>query len=513
MASKNGKNYERRKQNTNVEFNDRRKTEQRGQEMVVSEDRRRLSSQVRSHEREVFKIPVSLQIEEKEIRGYTHDISPTGLLVICDMKLRIDTPITLQFSFGNVCNLNISGLIVSCRGNSIGIKFSEIREWEQKILDFAVKELKQNPYTKDQSVLNIIISQKKLDDTSKLEGKSKQSRRSSAHTSKFIGWGSFLPSNEILAKDINLRVNAKGYKNVGEVVEALTGIKSRRYADSDVYPSDLAALAAEEALKNAGMDPMDLDVIIFCGISKDFDEPATAVVVQDKIGAKNAYSFDLTNACNGFVSAIDLLDSLISSGRCENGIVVSGEKISIAIDWAPKTKKDFKLNIFSYTIGDAGGAAVMSRTKTGENRGIQGRWFSTESSYWRLALAGTLEGFNSHNKFFRSEGLDLEKAAIKCVPQGIEEITNQLGWSVSSIDMVFPHQIPVTLTENLYHKTLGIAPEKLFWTFPKYGNLATASMPVAVCEAIKANRVKPEDKILFLGVAAGFSIGIVGLRF
>ena len=109
--------------------------------------------------------------------------------------------------------------------------------------------------------------------------------------------------------------------------------------------------------------------------------------------------------------------------------------------------------------------------------------------------------------------MDLELASIKCTPAGIGEILGLLQWSIDDVDLVIPHQIPVSIQQNLYNKALGIPDEKLFWTFPQYGNNATASMPVAVCEALKEGRVKEGDRVLLLGAAAGFSAGIVGIVF
>ncbi len=259
------------------------------------------------------------------------------------------------------------------------------------------------------------------------------------------------------------------------------------------------------------MHPTDLDVIIFFGISRDFHEPATANVVQEKLGATNAYVYDLANACNGFITAVDTLDSMIAAGRCENGLVVTGELISPYIDWEPKTKKDFKLSVFGYTIGDSGGAAVLTKVSRGEPSGIRARWFSSDGSYWRLALAGELKGANACNKFFKSEGKELEDTSVKLMPRGYEEVTRMLGWTISDIDLVIPHQIPISILKNMYHKALGIPMEKLYYTFPRYGNLATASMPVAVCDALAHGRLKPESKVLLAGAAAGFSAGYIGL--
>lgn len=158
--------YERRKMINPIDFADRRTTQRRSQVQTIAQDRRRLSSQVRRHERETFRIPVRLKIQEKEISGYTHNISPEGLMVFSDAPLAVGTPLALKFSFAeNVCYLNVSGQVVFCipseNGGSptqaVGIKFAAIREFEQKILTSAIGELKQDRVTEEKSLLNIFV--------------------------------------------------------------------------------------------------------------------------------------------------------------------------------------------------------------------------------------------------------------------------------------------------------------------------------------------------------------------
>ncbi|HLB02782.1 MAG TPA: PilZ domain-containing protein [Nitrospiria bacterium] len=159
--------YERRREISPVDFYNRRITERRREEFTVSQEHRRLASQVRRYERDTFKIPVWLQIQGREICGYTHDISPEGLLVFIDRVLNAGTAMTLKFSFGtNVCHLNVSGQVVFCRlvekegspWQAVGIKFSAIREFEKTILTSAVQELKHSPALQEKSLLNILVS-------------------------------------------------------------------------------------------------------------------------------------------------------------------------------------------------------------------------------------------------------------------------------------------------------------------------------------------------------------------
>src|SRR5437867_5179158 len=481
-------------------------------------------AQSRSLERCNLKIRFRLQKEGKEVVGFSRNISPGGLQVISTIALNAGTPLAVQCSFGEVGYLNVSGQVVYCRPDSddhhtIGIKFSALRDWEEKILTSAVQELNQSTTTQEKSLLTMLVTE----DMMALEAADfyRQTQRplperpgivrhSCIHSSKVIGWGFDLPPTEITNHDINLMINRNGNKGrYGDVVGNLTGIKSRRYAGSRINPSDLAAEASLQALKSAGIDPKDLDVIISCGISRDVEEPSTASIIQERLGAHNAYSFDLANACNGFVSGLDVLDSFIASGRCEIGLVTAGEVISQYINWDPESKEDLRLSSMGYTLGDGGGAAVLSRVKDGEQRGIKSRWFLSDSSYWRVAVVPLI---NNHSKrFFRSNGAEIERAALQYVPVGVEETMKMLEWDVDDIDLIIPHQVSSHIIENLFYKRLGMPTEKVFWSFPMHGNVGAASMPVALCKALDEGRLKYGDKVLLVGGSGGFGVGVMGL--
>jgi 3-oxoacyl-[acyl-carrier-protein] synthase-3 len=432
---------------------------------------------------------------------------------------------SLEFIFGDVCHLAISGQVVFCLSpeneaqtdHAIGVRFAGIREWEQKVLLSVLEEFRQNTTTQKKSFLKVFASQEALSleiansyarSSDVFNHPSATIHRSSVHASKVIGWGSYLPPREITNRDINTMVSMNGSKNIGDIIGTLTGIKSRRYAGSDLYPSDLAAQASLRALKNAGMDAKDVEVIIFCGVSRDVEEPATANIVQEKIGAHNAYAFDLSNACNGFVSAMDVMDSFIASGRCDTGLVVVGEVISQYIDWQPHSKSDLKLSLMGYTLGDGGGAAVMHRADGDSGRGLRARWFLTDSSYWRVAVVPLME---RKKRLFKSNGYEIERVALKYVPAGVEETLKMLDWDIDDVDLVIPHQVSSEIIENLFFKSLGMPPEKVFWSYPMHGNVGAASMPIALCEALDQQQAKTGDKILLVGGSGGFGVGIIGL--
>ncbi|MBI1819407.1 MAG: aminotransferase class I/II-fold pyridoxal phosphate-dependent enzyme [Nitrospirae bacterium] len=164
MLSENTIFYERRKQTLPINLKERRMAEQRQNETAISNERRRLAEQIRNYEREQFKIPVCLRLDKKEIFGYTHDISPNGLLVFCDVNLNAGTALSLRFNFAQACNIKIAAVVISSRENAIRLKFSEIKDkdWEQKILSFAIQEFKQSSIIQKQSLLNILFSKEPL---------------------------------------------------------------------------------------------------------------------------------------------------------------------------------------------------------------------------------------------------------------------------------------------------------------------------------------------------------------
>lgn len=484
--------------------------------------RREHQLQPRRYERKAVQIPVHLEVNGNQITCRTQDFSPGGLQLLSDIALPPGTTLDIKFFFGNVCYLNVSGQTVFSldqNGRKItGIKFSPIRDWEQLILLSGVKDFTESP-TPDVPLMTIVITENRP--ASERENIPKYSKRriegwkvspqfSRTHAAKIIGWGSYLPAYEITNQDINSMVTVNGARTrFGDVVGQLTGIRSRRYAASNVRPSDLAVEASRIALKNAGIEPKDLEVIISCGVARDTEEPATAYIIQEKLGAYNAYCFDLANACNGFISAIDVLDSFIASGRCELGLVAVGEVLSQYITWSASSKKDLHLSSMGYTLGDGGGAAILQRIKNvGDERGIHARWFLSDGSYWRVAVVPLID---SERRYFKSNAANIEAAALEHVPNGVEKVMKALNWGINDIALIIPHQVSFQIIENLFYRRLNMPREKIYWSFPSHGNIGAASMPVALCAALDEGRLKPGDKALLVGGSGGFGAGVIGL--
>lgn len=482
--------------------------------------------ELRRRQRVLVQIPVTLTVDGHVHNFHTRNIGAGGMQLMADVELTIKTPLVVQWRFNGNVHHDIAGQVIYSRkidGGAndqygIGIMFLGRREWEAKTLSVAAERLFTHPEDQAGSTLAISVAsnalslgQKKFYCRSRqpLAGELGTLRTATSHAAKIVGWGAYVPPNELKNDDINAILKVKGdTTSFADIVGRLTGIKARRYAGSAMLPSDLAVNASRQALNRAGIDPKDLDVIISCGVARDVEEPATAYIIQEKLGADRAYCFDLVNACNGFISALDVLDAFIASGRCKTGLVAVGDILSQYVTWDTKSPNDLHMSSMSYTFGDAGGAAVLTRRNKTDTQGLQGSWFLSDGSYWKVAVIPLID---QQARYFKSNASNIERAALEHVPGGVEEVMKFLGWTIEDIKLVIPHQVSSQIIEDLFYKRLRVPPEKVFWSFPVHGNVGAASMPVALCNAMDAGLATTGDKILLVGGSGGFGAGVLGL--
>jgi len=328
------------------------------------------------------------------------------------------------------------------------------------------------------------------------------------------GVGYYVPEQVITSKDVDARLNGIRHLNVGNMVENITGVKERRYASSNIQASDLAVEAARDALEQAGMSPSDLDVILFTSCSRDLAEPATANIVQAKLGAVRARVMDVTNACNSFLSGLEVMDALIAGGRAKAGLVVAGEKLSTVVNWNLKNASELQSGFAALTLGDGGGAMVLIEKNNHDNRGILGTYFVSDGKEWPLSVVmggGTISPRNNLNDtYFWSDSLKLNRLAMKHVPRVIEHVMKMIKWTPADIDLVVPHQVSLSVAHKIARR-FDYPFEKIMMVLDRYGNVGAASTPIALREAIREGRVKKGSSIMLLGGAAGFSAGAIGL--
>ena len=336
-------------------------------------------------------------------------------------------------------------------------------------------------------------------------------RRNRAIASVIAGIGKYVPEVVMTSENIERTVGFKDRFNLPfGTIERVTGIRERRYANDGLISSDMAYEASKVALDRAGVKPEELGVVIFASASHDIAEPATANVLQHKLGAVNAHCVDIKNACNSFLNGIDVMDAFIKTGRCRVGLVAVGEVLSKFINWHIETDQDLELGFSAFTLGDGGGAVVF-KAEDDEGRGIRMTSFDSDGRFWQLATimgGGTLCPFDLSHNYFVSHSARISKLAIRRIPPAIRSLISKNGWKLDDVELFVPHQVTRSITERIT-KILGLPLEKSMITIHKYGNTAAASIPIGLCEAVEESRVGEGSKIILVGGASGFSVGVI----
>jgi 3-oxoacyl-[acyl-carrier-protein] synthase-3 len=288
----------------------------------------------------------------------------------------------------------------------------------------------------------------------------------------------------------------------------LTGIEARRIVADGENASDLAVAAAREALAEADVDPRDVDVLVFCAASHDITEPATANIVQAKLEATNAVVFDVKNACNSFLSALDVADAYITSGRARTILLASGEVPSIVVDRRIRSRADLTERFSHLTMGDAGGAILVAAMDD-PNRGMLATAAVTRGEAWKLGTVLSFGTMYPHDitparAFLHADSCALERQARRDIPTVMRAAMEAAGWAPSDVDVIACHQH----TRKIAHElavAAGVSADRLSLPLRYAGNAAAANVPLALVHAKREGRLAPGTRALLCGGSAGFS--------
>ncbi len=331
-------------------------------------------------------------------------------------------------------------------------------------------------------------------------------------SARITALGHFLPASEVSSSDVERRLAQNGHPIPEGMIQRLSGVAYRRYSDPEVASSDLAAEAAKGAMRAGKVDPESIDLLIFAAASHDVAEPATANIVQAKIGCFSAHALDVKNACNSFLNALDIACSFIQTGRAQRILITSGEVLSPVIDWKVEGEAALRRKFAALTLGDAGGACLVEPCIE-DGRGIFVRKFFTEGTHWQLSTVmsgGTLMKDDFSKRYFDCDSTALYALALKHVPPLISEVLSELNWELQDVQLVVPHQASRSIIEQIC-RAVDYPIEKCFITLERLGNVAAASIPVSLSMAAEAGRLNPGAKVLLVSAAAGFSAGVVAL--
>ncbi|GGZ08010.1 ketoacyl-ACP synthase III [Streptomyces nitrosporeus] len=314
---------------------------------------------------------------------------------------------------------------------------------------------------------------------------------------------SSLPEAALASERLQEQITAaSGLRLPARTLERATGITSRRVAAEDEYASTLAVRAARTALARAALTPHDVDLLIFASATRDVVEPATAHIVQAGLGSR-AHALDVTNACNSFVNGIDTARAMILAGRARRALVVTGETPSRAVRRAPSGPEQLRDGFAGYTFGDAGAAVVLETVDRG---GILDVDTETHSEHW--AVGGIFGGGSRHPRgdehtYFRGNGAELREVFEKIGTSVLDRMRQRTGMAWSDFRHILVHQVTVPYLEHFVELT-GVPRDRLVVTVPGLGNMASATLGVQL--DLVHERLRPGDRVLFVGLGGGVSI-------
>lgn len=304
------------------------------------------------------------------------------------------------------------------------------------------------------------------------------------------GIGSFVPPKVITNADLSKMVDT-----TDEWIVARTGISERHVAADNVTTSDLAVKAAKKALKSAGRQPEDIDLIIVTSASPDQLWPSTACHVQAKLGAVNASAFDLQAACAGFVYALTVGSQFVETRRAECVLVIGAETISRLVDWTDRGT--------CVLFGDAAGAVILERVEFGY--GFMASFTGADGTGAQLLEVP------ADDKHIKMNGNEIYKFAARVSIDAATKALKQAGLHREDIDFFVPHQANDRITEAAA-KRLKLPPEKVVSNIVNYGNTSTASIPLALDELWRSGRLKYGNIVLTVGFGAGLTWGANVIR-
>ncbi|MGC6586105.1 beta-ketoacyl-ACP synthase III [Paenibacillus sp. Dod16] len=314
-----------------------------------------------------------------------------------------------------------------------------------------------------------------------------------------IGTGKYVPEKILSNHDLEKMVDTSD-----EWIVSMTGIRERHIAAPNEATSDLAYHAAVNALKSAGMNAEDLELIIVATITPDMFFPSTACLLQDRLGAKKAAAFDLSAACSGFVYGLATATNFVKTGMYNNALVIGVDCLSRITDYTDRNT--------CVLFGDGAGAAIVGEVPEGRGfqafdlgaEGAGGAHLYVEAGGSRLPASA--ETINTNKHFIYMNGREVFKFAVRVMGSATEAVLSKAGIDKKDIDLFIPHQANIRIIKSAMER-LELPEEKVVINVDKYANTSAASVPLALVEAQESGRLKEGDKVLMVGFGGGLTWG------
>ncbi|GBD09248.1 3-oxoacyl-[acyl-carrier-protein] synthase 3 [Candidatus Thermoflexus japonica] len=318
-----------------------------------------------------------------------------------------------------------------------------------------------------------------------------------ARYAHIVGWGMAVPQRVVTNHEIAQFVDTSD-----EWIVTRTGIRERRVAGPQESTATLSIAAAEEALAVAGIAPREVDLILVATVTPEHLFPSTACLVQDALGAPRAGAFDLLAGCSGFIYGLHMAAAAIRAGTHNVALVIGAETLSRIVNWRDRNT--------CVLFGDGAGAVVLRGSDVPGGvlasliraDGSGGELLILPAGGSRLPISEAVVRDGCH--FVRMNGREVFRFATRVMEKATREVVAQAGLRLEDVDLIIPHQANIRIIEAAA-KGLGLPMDRFFVNIDRYGNTSSASIPIALCEAIQQGRLRPGDRMVMVAFGAGLT--------
>jgi 3-oxoacyl-[acyl-carrier-protein] synthase III len=329
-----------------------------------------------------------------------------------------------------------------------------------------------------------------------------------AYRARITGTGGFAPPHVVSNADMAKRVDTSD-----EWIRTRTGIQERRLIayEGEYGTVDMAVPASKMALERAGLTPDQLDMIVVATVTPDLRLPSAACLLQDRIGAKNAFCFDVVAACAGSLYAVTVAEKFVASGSVKRALVIGGETMSAITNWGDRNS--------CVLFGDAAGAVILERGDDNNGPGIVDTQLYADGTAWQhlyIPAGGSKQPMTAELVDKKADrvvmnGREVYKIAVRSLVEAAQKILERNNLTASDVKCVVAHQANLRIIEGVSER-VGIPMDRFEININKYGNTSSASALVTFHEAKLNGRVKPGDLVLMLAIGAGMAWGAILYR-
>ena len=332
---------------------------------------------------------------------------------------------------------------------------------------------------------------------------------------KIIGAGYSVPERKVTSEELETIMEFEKFNIRKGMSKLLSGVSERGFARDDEDSSDYAVHAGKMALESANLNPEDIDLLLFCSITSDFMEPATAMKIREDMGCKNANCYDIKNACNAFLTGMEIANMYIETGRSKNILLVSGEILSRYLKMHYDTPEEIANANATFSLGDAGGALVLTAKEVKTDKDRMKSIFSTSSEFWNDGIlwgGGTHYAHQPEMAYFQNESRQMIKTNFAKASKFYAKALKDFKIKIDEVELFIPHQITKYLTLKTC-EILGLPIDRTVDLIGNHGNIGCSSIPLAIAQNLESGKIKigSDQQLVVFGFGNGVSMALITL--